>query len=233
MAEDGYPSVYVVDSHATRPPVPMRQNQVQRRHGVAQTLLFLLVSLALCGMAVEACLIYHLYQSESATSASSSKLIGGEAVTYQPSEAVTYQPGDVSPSKPVAHLTDGQDVVHGKEIMAWSMVADPLLYEIDYKDGNLVIQKEGYYYVYSKVFFFDSDKFNHYINVKSKLYPGGYIPLLQAQKYSQHSNTVRSNSYLGGVFHFYKDDAIFVKVSSTSKLDRHKSFENTFGAFMI
>uniref|UniRef100_A0A3Q3Q205 THD domain-containing protein n=1 Tax=Monopterus albus TaxID=43700 RepID=A0A3Q3Q205_MONAL len=229
MAEDGYPSVYVVDSHATRPPVPMRQNQVQRRHGVAQTLLFLLVSLALCGMAVEACLIYHLYQSESVSISFISEL----SPAYSAFHSVTISPGDVSPSKPVAHLTDGQDVVHGKEIMAWSMVADPLLYEIDYKDGNLVIQKEGYYYVYSKVFFFDSDKFNHYINVKSKLYPGGYIPLLQAQKYSQHSNTVRSNSYLGGVFHFYKDDAIFVKVSSTSKLDRHKSFENTFGAFMI
>lgn len=65
MAEGGYPSVYVVDSFANRPPVPPRLSQRRRRAGVAQTLLFLLVSLALCGMAIEACLIYRLYRAES------------------------------------------------------------------------------------------------------------------------------------------------------------------------
>lgn len=66
MAEGGYPSVYVVDTHGTQPPVPPRLSQGGRRHaGVAQRLLFLLVSLALCGMAIEACLIYRLYQPES------------------------------------------------------------------------------------------------------------------------------------------------------------------------
>lgn len=63
MAEDGYPSVYVVDTYGTRPPVPQRLSQGVRRHaGVAQRLLFVLVSLALCGMAIEACFIYRLYQ---------------------------------------------------------------------------------------------------------------------------------------------------------------------------
>ncbi len=65
MAEGGCPSVYVVDSYATRPTVPPRLSKGQQRGGVAQTLLFLLVSVALCGMAIEACLIYSLYQRES------------------------------------------------------------------------------------------------------------------------------------------------------------------------
>ncbi|XP_078124783.1 tumor necrosis factor ligand superfamily member 14 [Sander vitreus] len=228
MSKDGYPSAYVVDTHATRPPLPPRLSQGRQRAGVAQTLLILLVSVALCGMAIEACFIYHLYQPKSAPSASSSKLIAGQVITPP-----TKSPSLVLPSKPVAHLTDGQDVVHGNEIMAWSMNADPLLYEMDYKDGGLVIQKEGYYYVYSKVSFFVTDSFNHSVNRKTDRYFGGVIPLLMSRKYSEKFRKMRYNSYLGGVFHLTKDDVIFVKVSNTSNIRRHNSFENIFGAYMI
>ncbi|XP_026208273.1 tumor necrosis factor ligand superfamily member 14 [Anabas testudineus] len=218
MAEGGYPSVYVVDSHVTRPPIPPRLNERPRRAGVAQILLFLLVSMALCGMAIEACFIYRLYQTESAILASSSKIIGEDVTTP------TNQLGDVHPSKPVAHLTDGKDVVYEKELMTWSMNADPLLYEMSYKHGHLIIQKEGYYYVYSKVNFFDSQSFHHSVNLKTKRYTGKSITLLQSRKYSGQSSQMRSNSFLGGVFHLYRDDEIFVKVSNTSKIVRHKAY---------
>ncbi|XP_071328777.1 tumor necrosis factor ligand superfamily member 14 [Trachinotus anak] len=229
MAEDKHPSVYVVDTHASRPPLPPRLGQKNQRMGAAQTLLFLLVSVALCGMAIEACLIYHLYQHESAQSGSSSKQSGDEDVTT-PSQQ---HGSDNSPSKPVAHLTDGHDVVHKPDIMAWSMIAEPLLYEMGYKDGGLIIQKEGYYYVYSKVFFFDCGPFHHSVIRKTVKYVGAGIPLLQSRKYSKKSGTARSNSYLGGVFHLEKDDALYVKVSNTTKIDRHGSYENVFGAYMI
>ncbi|KAF3700067.1 Tumor necrosis factor ligand superfamily member 6 CD95 ligand [Channa argus] len=230
MDEGGYPSVYVVDCHASRPPLPPKLNTRPRHAGAAQTLLYLLVILALCGMVIEACFIYRLYQSESETSESLLKLIGDQVVTTPTTPS---HPSDVSPSKPVAHLTDGQDAHHDKQIMAWSMIAEPLLYEMDYKDRHLVIQKEGYYYVYSKVNFFDTDHFHHSINVKTERYSGESIPLLQSRKYSKGSNKMQSNSFLGGVFHLFKDDAIFVKVSDTSKIVRYKSFENIFGAYMI
>ncbi|XP_076609441.1 tumor necrosis factor ligand superfamily member 14 [Chaetodon auriga] len=230
MAEGGYPPVYTVDSGTPWPPVPPRLSKVRRRAGAAQTLLFLLVSVALCGMAIEACFIYRLYQHESGNSASSSKVIAGEddnPPTTRPSVIIL-------PSKPVAHLTDGQNVVHEKHIMAWSMDADPLLYEMDYKNGSLLIQKEGFYYVYSKVSFSDTDVFYHSVELKTKLYVGKSIPLLMSRKYSDKiSNKMRSNSYLGGVFHLHKDDALFVKVSNSSKVRRYKSFENIFGAYMI
>lgn len=130
-------------------------------------------------------------------------------------------------------FSDGQDVVHGEEIMAWSINADPLLYEMSYKDGSLFIQKEGFYYVYSKVFFQDFGKFHHSVKLETRLYSGKSITLLTSRKYSIKSNSVQSNSYLGGVFHLYEDDTIFVKVSNTSKVLRHKSYENIFGAFML
>lgn len=64
MEKIKYPSVCVVDTHATRPPVPPRLIQVRKKTGVAQILLFMLVSVALCGMVIEACFIYGLYQAE-------------------------------------------------------------------------------------------------------------------------------------------------------------------------
>lgn len=226
MAEGGYPSVYVVDSYSTRPAVPPRLSRGQQRSRVAQTLLFLLVSLALVGMTIEACLIYRLYQPKSGSSASYSKHTGGNDVSSLD------QSHRVRPSKPVAHLTDGQDVTHGNQTMAWSTIADPLLYKMTYRDGYLFIQKEGYYYVYSKVSFFDRKMFHHSIERKTPRYNGKSIPLLQSRKYSKAS-TYMQNSYLGGVFLLRKDDAIFVKVSNTSCILRNRSYENIFGAYMI
>lgn len=117
--------------------------------------------------------------------------------------------------------------------MAWSMDADPLLYEMKYRDKSLVIQKEGYYYVYSKVSFLDTGVFHHSVDLKTELFLGKSFPLLNSRKYSERSSKTRSNSYLGGVFHLRKDDALCVKVSNTSNVLRHKYFENIFGAYMI
>ncbi|KAM9744883.1 tumor necrosis factor ligand superfamily member 14 [Menidia menidia] len=234
VAEGGYPSVYVVDTHATRPPLPPRLNQRKRATGPAQTLLFLLVSLALCGMVIEACFIYRLYQEESATQASFSKLIAE-------SSSPTKLPGqDILPSKPVAHLTDGHDPkVHGKTIMAWNQNADPLLYQMDYKDGKLIILKEGFYYVYSKIYFSEHDSFHHFVNLSTERYAGEYITLLES-RYSRHKNknspslsNMKSNSYLSGVFHLHKNDALCVSVKNMSQLIRYKPSENVFGAYMI
>ncbi|XP_062263166.1 tumor necrosis factor ligand superfamily member 14 [Platichthys flesus] len=229
MVRHENPNVYVVDSHANRPPIPSRLGQRQRRAGVAQTLLILLVSVALCGMTIEACFIYRLYFLQHAASASSSKLTGDEDVTST-TESPSYE---ILPSKPVAHLTGGSDVVHGHEIMAWSMIAEPILYGMVYSDRSLIIQKEGFYYVYSKVFFMEEDKFYHSVEKNTDKYPGKSITLQRSRKYTLKKSKGRSNSYLGGVFHLCKDDALFVKVSSTAKIQQNKSYENVFGAFMI
>lgn len=58
-----YPSIFTVDGGARPPPLPPKPGRRQRS-GVVQTLLVILVSVALCGMLVEACLIYNLYISK-------------------------------------------------------------------------------------------------------------------------------------------------------------------------
>uniref|UniRef100_A0A8C6PWW1 TNF superfamily member 14 n=1 Tax=Nothobranchius furzeri TaxID=105023 RepID=A0A8C6PWW1_NOTFU len=220
----GCPSVFVVDTHATRPPVPPRLMREGRWTGAPVTLLTMLVSLALCGMVIEACFIYSLYQTE----------LVNVAFSYCDEVATIENHLEESlPSKPMAHLTDGVDVVHEKQIMGWSMNADPILYEMVYRNGSLIIQKEGYYFIYSKVYFSFSGIFHHLINMKTEKYTGKFITLLQSRETSPESSKMRSNSYLGGVFHLSENDAIYVSVSSTQKILRHKSFENVFGAYMI
>ena len=117
--------------------------------------------------------------------------------------------------------------------MAWSAEAVPLLHEMDYRNMSLIIQKEGYYYVYSKVSFFDTDYFSHSIHRNTELYAGTSIPLLLSKQNEKPKRRSRSNSYLGGVFHLTKNDAIYVEVSNTANVVKHKPIENVFGAYMI
>ncbi|XP_008327665.1 tumor necrosis factor ligand superfamily member 14 [Cynoglossus semilaevis] len=227
---DGCSSGYVADSAISRPLIPPRPGQKCQHGWVSHSLLIMLVNVALCGMAIQACFIYRLYQLKPDTPAMSSKLVGdGKKEVSLPAE----WPGYSNPSKPAAHLTDGQDISHGPNVMTWSTIASPLLYKMDYKDGGLVIQKEGYYYVYSKVFFLDKNFFQHSVVLCTEKYSGKAIPLLMSEHLAPKSREAWSNSYLGGVFHLDKDSVLLVNVSNTNKLKRHRSFENIFGAYMI
>lgn len=222
MDEGERPPVYVVDTQASRPPIPPRPGRRSKCGGGTQTLLILLVSLSLCGLFIEACFIYSLHQSVSASSPISSKQTGDERVKIPRT--------DIHPSKPVAHMTGGPNVNHDRFIMAWSAIDPPILYRIAYSDRRLIIEKAGYYYVYSKVYFTDS-AFHHSINRTTHRY--GDITLLQSRKYSSPSDKSESNSFLGGVFQFDKNDAVYVTVSDTKKIGRHSPQENVFGLYMI
>lgn len=74
-SEDEYDSVNVVELSAAQPPPPPRLSQGPRRIG-AQTLLLLLVSVALCAMAIKA-IVYLLYQP------------GSVSISLQPSYFLT------------------------------------------------------------------------------------------------------------------------------------------------
>uniref|UniRef100_A0A3B5Q4V3 THD domain-containing protein n=1 Tax=Xiphophorus maculatus TaxID=8083 RepID=A0A3B5Q4V3_XIPMA len=223
MAHD--PSVFVVDTHATRPAVPPRLGKQKKQSGVAQTLLFVLVTLALLGVFFEAFFIYRLYQSEYVSITDSKEMV-----------YFLYPDGRLLPSKPVAHLTDAQDAHHDPHVMAWSVIAEPLLYEMKYKDRHLIIQKEGYYYIYSKVYYSQGGAFCHSVMMRTKMYAGKGIPLLEAREYlskKDKEDKSFSNSFLAGVFYLSQNDAIYVNVSSTKQIISHRSYENVFGAYMI
>lgn len=135
-----------------------------------------------------------------------------------------------------ASLSDGTDVVHGPNFMRWSMTGRHLLHQVAYNNdtGSLVIQKEGFYQVYSKISFKATHVFHHSVEQTTSRYKGKDIPILTTRKYSPTVHQGASfNSYLGGVFHLQVNDTIFVKVRDTSKLERYEAQEHVFGAYML
>lgn len=124
----------------------------------------------------------------------------------------------------------GSATVHEKTVMP-SNVSNPLLHGVIYEDGGLIIPKEGNYYVYSKVSFSDSGVFRHSVTVSREKYLNN-VTLMQSKTDPSASKESGSNSFLGGIFHLYAHDRIFVTVSNTSKIMSNNNYEN-FGAFMM
>uniref|UniRef100_A0A8C5ESG1 THD domain-containing protein n=1 Tax=Gouania willdenowi TaxID=441366 RepID=A0A8C5ESG1_GOUWI len=231
MAEGGGPPVFMVDTYGARaPPVPKRE-RAQRSCGVAQVLLFILVTLALCGLVVEAFFIYSLHQSKYVSIIDSQKTHLIHQTIFIQNEKKKKSTHSFAfwvcvPGGPEAH----QD----QHVMGWNVNGEPLLHEIDYENKRLVIQKEGYYFIYSKVFFTDSDTFYHSVQKHTVRYAEHSISLLLSRNYSPPSNKYyRQNSFLGGVFYLEKHDALFVNVTNTQKVVVYQAMENVFGAFML
>ncbi|CAL8273737.1 unnamed protein product [Lota lota] len=237
--EGTHQHVYMVDTHANCPPVPHRSvppkplppTPSPPPHGTwsCQALVIILLFLMICGMTIQAVFLYRIYYpTTDADSPSASKMTLDKGCASPTTKPLS------TPSKPIAHLTDGYNIHHGKEIMSWSTDGDSFLREMKYKDGQLFVKKEGFYFIYSKVFFMESAMFDHSVRLRTRTYQHKAIELLKARKYSPRSHLpAKSNSYLGGVFHLKKGDTIFVQVNSTSQILQFLASENFFGAYMI
>ncbi|XP_071329133.1 tumor necrosis factor ligand superfamily member 14-like [Trachinotus anak] len=205
-----------LDAHVTYSLVPQNPDQVQPSHRVSQKLLLMLVSLVLCGISIEAYFISHFYRAVSELTSNDTSGRDGPSV--------------VLPSKSLAHLKAGPDVVHERQILHWS--DDTLLRDMGYRQGRLVVQTEGLYFVYSKVSFMKGRMFRHCLMLTSP-HHGAAVTLLQSWTSSPSSpKQDLSNSYLGGVFHLCKGCSVFVKVSNASNI-LQEGTHSFFGAFMI
>lgn len=132
---------------------------------------------------------------------------------------------------------------HKDGVMVWEAVErgdDPMdeviMHEMKYDDGKIIIQKEGYYSIYSKISVKVQNKhlFRHEVVKITPRYPKEIV-LLRSKKAltkpADHSDT--TNSYLGGVFHFFENESIFVRVNSHNEVIVHQSADNYFGAYMV
>ena len=118
--------------------------------------------------------------------------------------------------------------------MLWNDPGENILHGIKYKDGVLTIQQEGYYFVYSKIYFVERHNIQHLHSVvrTTDRLPKEMVLLMSREYRSNPAKNVRTNSYLGGMFHFFKNDTIFVRVNNT-RVILSNAAENYFGAYMV
>ncbi|XP_061080532.1 tumor necrosis factor ligand superfamily member 14 [Conger conger] len=225
-----YPPVFVVDGQAG---YPLPANPVPRRRGTAIWPLYLLLSLALCGMVVEACFIYHLYTS-TGPPGTASDVERAEKIS-QDKQPVKGSDLMMKPSKPTAHLTIAPNLSSRDGVLLWNTEGNTIAHELAYKHGGLEVQKEGYYFIYSKVFFREPTckMFTHTVLRSTPRYLGDVMELMESRRVHCHDPRELQSSYLGGVFHLVKGDTVQVKAKNHSLIARQHSYDNFFGMYMI
>ncbi|XP_069474835.1 tumor necrosis factor ligand superfamily member 10 isoform X2 [Ambystoma mexicanum] len=137
----------------------------------------------------------------------------------------------------------------GYKLRAWEPEKGlSLLSNIDLKNGELVIQKSGFYYVYSQTYFRYQEPENGWHSVGTKrvkqlvqyiykftsYYPEPILLMKSAKTtcWSKNAEYGLHSIYEGGVFELKHKDRIFVSVSDKNSvnMDNEASF---FGAFLI
>ncbi|XP_031673816.1 tumor necrosis factor ligand superfamily member 14-like [Oncorhynchus kisutch] len=146
--------------------------------------------------------------------------------------------------KPSAHLIGSSLLVGEDSVVKWESDKglSAFTYQMDYKDGHLVAQRNGHYYVYSKVHFVeDCFLFKHKVMRFTEGYKDKPLVMMKANRFHCPSQDSRPkkishqnllNSYLGGVFHLLPGDIIYVNVDNGTLL-RLGAEDNFMGAFMI
>ncbi|KAG7317349.1 hypothetical protein KOW79_019647 [Hemibagrus wyckioides] len=175
------PSVFVVDGGTGfPPPLPPKpgQRRIQKRKKLLiQNLLVVLVCLALAGLLVEGFFIYRLHHTNqtqvSIPAQPKTEALQGERIKEQPSKE-SRPPTIPNPSKPLAHLTVAKKP-EKEGIVEWNgnENGESFVYQFKYKDGKLIVRKEGYYYVYSKLSYSaDSTSFSYTVERDTTRYLG-------------------------------------------------------------
>ncbi|XP_029917697.1 tumor necrosis factor ligand superfamily member 14-like [Myripristis murdjan] len=254
MAE-ACPQVFVVDSQANYAALPSGKNAKGLR--VSQRVLLFLVGLALFGLVVEACFIFYMYRKIESSSlchnvsnTKPSPQLGGTLQSrIGPNESNEIPPlptGRTLPAepqrRPSAHLMGSKNPVN-KNIVQWTDAdGDAFTYRMEYNGSHLVVQEDGYYYLYSKVYFAaeECSAIKHKVMKHTEAYDES-MELMKSNRLHCHSPRAQMsqkpvedlwNSFLGGIFHLQPGDKIFVTLED-GKTMRPGSAENFMGAFMI
>ncbi|XP_044886667.1 tumor necrosis factor ligand superfamily member 10 [Mauremys mutica] len=141
----------------------------------------------------------------------------------------------------------------GQKINTWepSRKDHSFLYNVELKNGELIIPRTGFYYIYSQTYFRFSEPENEdsesdplalsrnpkqmvqYV-YKLTTYPEPILLMKSARTscWSKKAEYGLYSIYQGGVFQLKRDDKIFVSVSNEDIVDMDKE-ASFFGAFLI
>ncbi|NXY90873.1 TNF10 factor, partial [Alcedo cyanopectus] len=138
---------------------------------------------------------------------------------------------------------------NGQKINNWesSRKGHSFLYNVELRNGELVIPQAGFYYIYSQTYFRfreneDPDLLAQIRNPKQLVqyvykltnYPEPILLMKSARTscWSKKAEYGLYSIYQGGVFQLKREDRIFVSVSNSDIVDMDKE-ASFFGAFMI
>ncbi|XP_005931414.1 tumor necrosis factor ligand superfamily member 14 [Haplochromis burtoni] len=243
MSEGGAgacPQVFVVDSQASY--IKMPPERKPRWGSQLQKFLLLLVGLAMLGIIVEGFLIYKLYQRTEASSSNHEPDLKNRT-NPKPESLVGGRKMSRDERRPFAHLL-GSNKPGTNDIVQWAKEGDAVTQDMKYEKGRLTVEKEGYYYIYSKVIMNAAEECSlsqHKVMKETKAYDK---PIELMQSKSIHCSTSKPhlklleasedlwNSYLAGIFQLQVGDEIYVTLKNITKIHGGSTL-NFMGAFMI
>lgn len=245
------PQVFVVDTRSNY--VSMPKETLRARLG--QKLLLLLVGLTTLGLVVQGYFIYTLYKKTEAFS------LGGSHPFYlnqSDPRTSALQGGTMSQvgskgrqnpeqiqHRPFAHLMGSNSPVGVNNVVQWiDKSGDAITHNMSYDKGQLLVEKEGFYYLYSKVQLnaaVECSLILHKVMKNTTAY-GQPIELMRSKSFRCRTPKPPSakasagedlwNSFLAGIFHLQSGDKIFVTLENIQKI-RPGPADNFMGAFMI
>ncbi|XP_059191903.1 tumor necrosis factor ligand superfamily member 14-like [Centropristis striata] len=240
------PQVFVVDSQANYISVPGGKKPRWARSG--QKFLLLLVGLSLLGLVIEGCFIYTLYKKTEKLQSSqqSGTIMKQSEYGVHNNEIHTVTPPlEQSQQRPFAQLIGSINYRGQENVVLWEHKdGHSVSYNMNYNDGRLVVEKKGYYYIYSKLTINAVQEcvlIQHRIMRETEAYDAA-IELVKSKSYrcrvTRHSSTKATqeedlwNSFLAGIFHLDSGDKIYVKLDNLTTM-RTGPTDNLMGAFMI
>ncbi|XP_073324683.1 tumor necrosis factor ligand superfamily member 14 isoform X2 [Pagrus major] len=255
MAEGGVgtcPQVFVVDSQANYDSVT--GGKKPRWSRVGQKFLLLLIGLTMLGLVVEGCLIYNLYKKteslcQNVSNPQTSWQKGGTILSQeQPKESndiPSVRPyTEQDQKRPFAQLIGSKNPAGENNVVQWiHRGGEAVTYNMGYNNGRLLVNKDGYYYLYSKVTINAAENcllIQHKVMKETQAY-GKPIELMKSKSFrcpkssSEMTTEVGEdlwNSFLSGIFQLQSGDQIFVTLEDIQKI-RPGTTENLMGAFMI
>lgn len=139
----------------------------------------------------------------------------------------------------------------GHKISNWesSRKGHSFLYNVELRNGELVVPQTGYYYIYSQIYFRFRENENEDSGLLAQIrnpkqlvqyvykltdYPEPILLMKSARTscWSKKAEYGLYSIYQGGVFQLKRNDRIFVSVSNSDIVDMDKE-ASFFGAFMI
>ncbi|XP_072319717.1 tumor necrosis factor ligand superfamily member 14-like [Eucyclogobius newberryi] len=258
MAEGSCPQVFVVDQPTIRTQLPIRQKPLWKR--ARKSLHLPLLGLLMLGLVLEGIFIYRIHKSTEVLFKFHPQLQNpsspippdgkksGQLGALETNEVPigTLHPQE-NTGRPMAHLQGilivivGSNTMDVEGVVQW-VKGEGFADHMDFNSSGLVIKASGFYYLYSKVHFQETEDcvmVNHRVTKNTTEY-GRPIDLMKSK--SLHCRNERPNqknlkqdtdlwnSFLAGVFKLETGDHIFVTLD---KGLYPGPADNFFGAFKI